>query len=146
MLRRYKHKSCSDEDAMQRCDRYLIYYFFYISPQEKKSSGVRSGDRGEYSLPSKFCTVLLLPQLDMYGSLLHHLGNLRKYLVETFGIKIICYGGYIEWPLNSPDLVPLYFLSIYNSKEHLPSSLFNNIAEYRITVLSDMLRNSAKRN
>ncbi|GBM74211.1 hypothetical protein AVEN_203411-1 [Araneus ventricosus] len=37
------------------------------------------------------------------------ISNVKQYLMETFHNQIIGYGGFVQWPLRSPDLTPLDF-------------------------------------
>ncbi|GBM07348.1 hypothetical protein AVEN_187887-1 [Araneus ventricosus] len=40
----------------------------------------------------------------------HKISNVKQYLMETLQNQVIGYGGFVEWPPRSPDLIPLDFL------------------------------------
>ncbi|GBM88400.1 hypothetical protein AVEN_149453-1 [Araneus ventricosus] len=39
----------------------------------------------------------------------YKISNAKLYLMEAFQNQIIGYGGFVEWPVRSPDLTPLDF-------------------------------------
>ncbi|GBO21828.1 hypothetical protein AVEN_72817-1, partial [Araneus ventricosus] len=43
------------------------------------------------------------------GNPAHKTSSVKQYLVEEFGVQIIGYGGFQEWPPRSPDLTPMDF-------------------------------------
>ncbi|GBN98904.1 hypothetical protein AVEN_125216-1 [Araneus ventricosus] len=55
----------------------------------------------------------------------HETSSVKQYLVEEFGVQIIGYGGFQEWPSRSPDLTPMDF-SCGDTPNSDPSA---NIAE-----------------
>ncbi|GBO11924.1 hypothetical protein AVEN_185459-1 [Araneus ventricosus] len=60
---------------------------------------------------------------------------------EEFGVQIIGYGGFQEWPLHSPDLIPMDFLLVGIPVTPPPTSqdLQRRITDAFVNVIPAML-------
>lgn len=80
------------------------------------------------------------------GAPAHRPAAVQRLLTDTFGQRIIGYGGSVEWPPRSPDLTPLDFFlwgylkdQVYQTEATNPQDLRRRINDACTSVTPEML-------
>ncbi|GBM40957.1 hypothetical protein AVEN_250289-1 [Araneus ventricosus] len=80
------------------------------------------------------------------------ISNVKQYLMETFQNQVIWYGGFVEWPPRSRDLIPLDFFlwghikgQVYATPPPTLQGLRRRITDACASVTSAMLHNNVQR-